>query len=55
MQFNDLFTFAAFLSSAKSGGRFVTLVCETKIRTNKFPTDGSERIRIDESLVFTKR
>lgn len=55
MQFTDLFTFAAYLSAAKSGGRFVTLVCETKIRTNKFPTDGSERIRIDESLVFTKR
>ena len=55
MHFTGLFNFAAFLSAAKSGGRFVTLVCETKVRTNKFPTDGSEKVRIDESLVFTKR
>ena len=37
----------AIMSAAKSGGRYVTITASSEVKLNKFPTDGSERIRID--------
>lgn len=56
MTFTNIFELASFLSECKSGGRFTTLICETKVKLNKFPTDKTkEKVRIDETLVFTKQ
>lgn len=43
------------LSTAKAGGQFATIYGETAVRLNKFPTDGSERIRIKDDFNTTKR
>lgn len=45
------------LSTAKCGGQFVTIYGETDQgkKYNKFPTDGSERIKRDETMSITKR
>ena len=47
----------AAMSSAKCGGQFVTLIGETSqaSKYNKFPTDGGEKVRIDDSLNITKK
>jgi hypothetical protein len=47
----------AFLKAAKSkaGGQYVTLYCESDYRMNKFPTDGSERVRIKDDFQPRKR
>lgn len=41
----------AILAAAKAGGQFVTIYAETDVKLNKFPTDGSEKIRIDSNFV----
>ena len=43
------------LQTAKIGGQFVTLYAETDIKLNKFPTDGSERVRISDAFKPTQR
>jgi hypothetical protein len=37
----------AVMSVAKANGRYVTITASSEVKLNKFPTDGSERIRID--------
>lgn len=38
------------VSNAELKGQFVSLECETPVKLNKFPTDGSERIRIKDGF-----
>ena len=40
----------SILKEAKCGGQYVTLTCEKPISLNKFPTDGSEKIRIADNF-----
>lgn len=43
----------ANLLTALKKGQFTTVYYTTPVRVNKFPTDGSAKVHIDESLVFT--
>ena len=45
----------AVVKSAKAGGQYVTLYGESDVKLNKFPTDGSERIRIKDGFQPKKR
>ena len=45
----------AILKSAKAGGQFVTLYCESDYKMNKYPTDGSVRERIKDNFQPRKR
>lgn len=40
----------AILTSAKRGGQYVTIEGASDVKLNKFPTDGSERIRIADDF-----
>ena len=40
----------AIMASAKAGGRYVTLTGHSDVNLNKFPTDGSARVRIDDAF-----
>ena len=46
---------ANVLKEAKAGGQFVTIYGETPIKLNKYPTDGSERVKINDDFNPTKR
>lgn len=52
-----LTTLSRLLAVAKCGGQFVTIYAETDglKKYNKFPTDGSERIRRDDNITLTNR
>jgi len=39
------------MNNAKNGGQFATIIGESEIRLNKFPTDGSERVRIADGFI----
>lgn len=43
--------FATILANAKCGGQFVTLTARKAVKLNKYPTDGSEKIRINDDFV----
>lgn len=45
----------AVMKAAKAGGQYVTLYGESDYKMNKFPTDGSERIRIKDNFQPRKR
>ncbi len=45
----------AIVKSAKAGGQYVALYGESDFRMNKFPTDGSERVRIKDNFQPKKR
>ena len=47
---NNISELKNILASAKAGGQFVTLYGESEVKLNKFPTDGSARIRIDDAF-----
>jgi hypothetical protein len=42
-------------AKSKSGGQYVTIYCESDYKMNKFPTDGSERVRIKDGFQPRKR
>jgi len=41
---------SAILSAAKCGGQYVSVSGKSEIKLNKFPTDGSKKIRLDENF-----
>ena len=43
------------MAAAKCGGQWVTIEGETPIKLNKFPTDGSERVKLADDFKPTKR
>lgn len=45
----------AVVKAAKAGGQYVTIYGESDIKLNKFPTDGSERVRIKDDFQPRKR
>lgn len=52
---NTLASLINVLSVAKNGGQFASIEYETPIRLNKFPTDGSERVRLADGFAPTNR
>lgn len=43
------------MNNAKAGGQYVSIYGETAVKLNKFPTDGSGRVRINADFTPTKR